>query len=251
LVFSEPEIDQPLDTTPKLIIGDCTTLTTIFGNCTGFTPHRPQIGQVSLWTPPDVPIRSVESAVDLASVELGDGESKQWILVSLDDRPLDLNKLAKNFNTHEGAPIEISWPGQAWVTGAWIQYDQFRWMVAGGVIAALVGGTTAVAALFFEFLRLGRRIAPVGALTGTNSLFLRLAGFLVGLPLAVAALVGTCVGVLLIWNATRPTAAGQMPLAMIAAILGTIPIVLAVAITISAREMRRASSHWTRATADE
>ncbi|MFI9173440.1 ABC transporter permease [Streptomyces lincolnensis] len=124
---------------------------------------------------------------------------------------------------------QIRAPGEEWLTAGMPNRDQGRWIrflgTVGIAVLALAAGLSAMA----EFLRQGRSLAPLTMLTGRYAVYASSAGWSVMVPLVLAGIGGSVVGVWLARPISRPGSTSYIPVSLwvsTVAVVGAVALVM-------------------------
>ncbi|MFG2986071.1 FtsX-like permease family protein [Streptomyces sp. NPDC048258] len=186
------------------LVGTCTSLTVVHIEC-------PKTKTLLTERPTDPRIQALVGTARLY-VETADprsrtgGDTATSLLLSRDGSDLSEPQVARL--AHQAFPqgAEVGTIGAQWLAGAMVNKLQGDWLTLFGMLGI---GCLAVAALLSglaEFLRQGRALAPLTVLAGNRSTHWVIGAFALFLPLLIAGIAGSVVGV---WIALPQTTGGQ------------------------------------------
>lgn len=186
---------------------------TLTGTCASLAAVRiecPKTKTRLAQRPTDPRIQTLVGTADLyvqtADPRTHTGETATSLLVSTDRSDLPEEQVSRLAYRAFPQGAEVGTIGAQWLAGAVVNKVQGDWLTLFGLLGI---GALSAAALFSglaEFLRQGRALAPLTVLAGKRSTHCVIAAFSLFLPLLIAGVAGTAVGV---WIALPQTAGGQ------------------------------------------
>ncbi|WP_369149028.1 ABC transporter permease [Streptomyces sp. R44] len=216
------------------LYGSCAALTALHVPCpAGETridkfPADPRLRELIRWSPhkdPKLLIRRTDDRT-LAELAAPTGTGATLAVLRPDGKPLSVPALKRL--SHQVFPrgAAVRTPGESELTAGVPNRDQGRWSALFGMVGIAVLATTAGLGAMAEFLRQGRALAPLSALTGRLRVFRTSAAWSVLAPLALAGTAGTAVAAAL----AAPVSAGGESSLTGGLLVWTAGVVLAVSV---------------------
>lgn len=168
-----------------------------------------------------------------------------YVIVSADGQALDDDEVARVLGAFVSPNVVVAHPWTSEVVGATTDLTHARWILVAGAVAGVVLIITAALALWFETVRIARRMASLSMMITRRRTTDALGVGLIGLPICAAAALGVLAAVGL---ATMPT---SVPDSEIAMPWGYFTALAAIALTLSvsaglvaARTVRAYGTCW-------
>ncbi len=174
----------------SILSGTCADLSRAVGSCDSALPADLAVPQLRQYVSSTARIEVREAPGTTSTFD----EAAVAILVSTDGLPLAIDKITSRLRAEVAPFVAVNLPLDGWLMTATHVTYQGRWIIAAAAAGVVIVLLTATATMTFEIVRTSRRFAALGVLEGRLRFYLLLGGGSVGLPILIAALSGTMLG---------------------------------------------------------
>lgn len=174
-----------------VLSGTCADLAAVVGSCEAEQPPELLVPQLRWYAGATARVEALDRPGTATSTS---DSLATAILVSTTGEPLEIDAITARLRAEVSPFVEVKFPLEGWLASAMHMLYQSRWIVAAAALGVVIVLLTAAATMTFEIARASRRFAALGVLEGRRRFYLLLGAGSVGLPILVAALGGTVIG---------------------------------------------------------